>query len=225
MPSFKQYTLLSLLVSAVASAAVREPPPHAIIEKRNINVVIFVGVTFPVTVGVCTTVSAATVAAALGSVSVGIGQTVQACVSTVANSYATCSTTAACGFSCNNGYTLKSGACVANGPSARARAKRSSGALPNPCSNSSETACPLVAGGILTPGAVLSRSYECIDTRYTLEHCGACFVDCSTMHPGAYTGCFNGQCDVFGCMPGYSMEPVGSSGLCKPTSLRTLSRS
>ncbi|GAA5938982.1 uncharacterized protein JCM15063_004384 [Sporobolomyces koalae] len=102
-----------------------------------------------------------------------------------------------------------SGVCVL-APSQGARARRrnlvfnspagpysSSGRSSKYCPNN-ETACPL------------GNSFECIDTRDSLTHCGGCAasggVDCLSIPGALNVQCANSKCVVSSCFSGYTLE-------------------
>jgi len=137
------------------------------------------------------------------------------------HSQATCTQNHVCGFTCKRGYELRGNECVCS------RSACPSGVVARRRSVDLQMTmgirmCPFgqeACGGYSGPD-----SYECIDTKMTLDSCGGCLfpvpgrkaagTDCSAIFGAENVRCINGKCVVMSCMAGWSVEADRQS--CTP---------
>jgi len=134
------------------------------------------------------------------------------------HSQATCMQGEICGFTCDSGYIRSGNDCVCSSacPSAVMR-KRSHGEDLQMVIGT--RLCPSgqeVCGGFSGP-----KSYECIDTKTTLDSCGGCVfplsgrnatgTDCSAILGAANVRCIDSKCAVMSCMAGWNLPEDGQA--------------
>ncbi|GAA5917457.1 hypothetical protein JCM8208_003973 [Rhodotorula glutinis] len=125
---------------------------------------------------------------------------------------------------CPAGYSLASGVCVKQNPSAQARlAKKDKIEQPKKlCPAANEQACPILGSSSYAQavehhfaavnefsGVMLGAGgYECLDTTTALDSCGGCAstgegMDCTKIRGVQGVGCEGGVCRVFSCEAGW----------------------
>jgi len=143
------------------------------------------------------------------------------------NSVASCTQNDICHYRCKQGFSYRRKQCVCLPPKHNCNGECSHSACPSDVArkrnvNSQTTLgrfCPLgqeACGGYSGP-----NSYECIDTRTTLDSCGGCVfpiqgheeggTDCSVIPGVENVRCTNGQCSVMSCKLGWHVAADGQS--------------
>ncbi|CAE7233453.1 unnamed protein product [Rhizoctonia solani] len=79
--------------------------------------------------------------------------------------------------------------------------------VPRGCSNRRHTMCEVKSG---------RGGWECIDTKITLDACGSCDNDCSSIPYVGDVKCLAGKCQVVTCREGFSVQYVDGVPSCIP---------